>query len=347
MAHIELSHVDHALDDGRPLLRDVNLRVGDGREVALVGPNGIGKTTLLRLLAGRRAAPGRRPRRRPARLGVMRQFIGSVRDESTVRDLLLTTAPPRPCRRRRRVEAAELAMMDTDDEPAADALRAGARRLGRRRRLRRRGPLGHRAPSRRCASPTTGASTASCRRSPAASRSGSRSRRCCAAPTRCCCSTSRTTTSTSPASGGWRQRLRETPQDGALRQPRPGAARPLPPTAIVDPGAERRRRDRLGARRRVRDLPRGARRPERAAGRAAPPLGRGARSGSRTSCGCASSRRRTTPDMASPLPRPRRPGWRSSRRPARRRPAAGAEGRRCGCAAAAPASARSPASGWS
>ena len=53
MAHIELSHCDHALEDGRPLLRDVSLRVGEGRAIALVGPNGIGKSTLLGLLDGR------------------------------------------------------------------------------------------------------------------------------------------------------------------------------------------------------------------------------------------------------------------------------------------------------
>jgi ATP-binding cassette subfamily B protein len=41
-----------ALRGGRPVLRDVDLDVGAGRWLALVGPTGGGKSTLLRLLAG-------------------------------------------------------------------------------------------------------------------------------------------------------------------------------------------------------------------------------------------------------------------------------------------------------
>ncbi|HLV57061.1 MAG TPA: ABC transporter ATP-binding protein, partial [Actinotalea caeni] len=44
MGHIELSGIGVTLPDGRPLLDDVALRVGDGARVALVGPNGSGKT---------------------------------------------------------------------------------------------------------------------------------------------------------------------------------------------------------------------------------------------------------------------------------------------------------------
>jgi len=48
----------------------------------------------------------------------MRQFVGGIRDESTVRDLLLSISPPRVREAAARLDAAELAMMERDDEPA-------------------------------------------------------------------------------------------------------------------------------------------------------------------------------------------------------------------------------------
>jgi ABC-type multidrug transport system ATPase subunit len=36
----------------RPILRNVNLQVGRGELVALMGPNGMGKSTLLGVMAG-------------------------------------------------------------------------------------------------------------------------------------------------------------------------------------------------------------------------------------------------------------------------------------------------------
>ena len=50
-------------------------------------------------------------------LGVMRQFVGGIRDETSVRDLLLSIAPPRVRDAAARLDAAELAMMERDDEP--------------------------------------------------------------------------------------------------------------------------------------------------------------------------------------------------------------------------------------
>src|SRR5258708_35868419 len=51
-------------------------------------------------------------------IGVMRQFVGGIRDESTVRDLLLSIAAPRAREAAARLDAAELTMMERDDEPA-------------------------------------------------------------------------------------------------------------------------------------------------------------------------------------------------------------------------------------
>ena len=92
MGHIDISGVEYTLSDGRLLLNDVNFRVGDGAKVALIGPNGSGKTTLIRMICGD-IKPDKGSVSITGGLGVMRQFIGSVRDESTVRDLLISVAP--------------------------------------------------------------------------------------------------------------------------------------------------------------------------------------------------------------------------------------------------------------
>ena len=116
MGHVEVGHISHVLPDGRTLLDDVSFRVGEGVTAALGGPNGAGKTTLLRLIAGD-LVPQSGTVGHSGGIGVMRQFIGSMRDDSSVHDLLLSLAPPRVRSAAEAVEAAELAMMERDDEP--------------------------------------------------------------------------------------------------------------------------------------------------------------------------------------------------------------------------------------
>jgi ATPase subunit of ABC transporter with duplicated ATPase domains len=117
MGHVEAAHLSHALPDGRVLLDDVSFRVGDGAVAALVGPNGAGKTTLLRLVTGD-ITPQSGTVSSSGGLGVMRQFIGGIRDETTVRDLLLSVASQRIREAAARLDAAELVMMEREDEPA-------------------------------------------------------------------------------------------------------------------------------------------------------------------------------------------------------------------------------------
>jgi ATPase subunit of ABC transporter with duplicated ATPase domains len=117
MGHVEAAHLSYVLPDGRLLLDDVSFRVGDGVVAALIGPNGAGKTTLMGLVSGDLTAQSGTVSSSGG-LGVMRQFIGGIRDKSTVRDLLLSVAPPRVRAAAERLDAAELVMMERDDEPA-------------------------------------------------------------------------------------------------------------------------------------------------------------------------------------------------------------------------------------
>ena len=115
MGHVEVSHLTYALPDGRVLLDDVSFRVGDGARAGLVGANGAGKTTLMQMVAGD-LAPSGGSVASSGGLGVMPQFIGSLRDDSTVHDLLLSLSPSRVRAAAAKLEASELAMMDVDDE---------------------------------------------------------------------------------------------------------------------------------------------------------------------------------------------------------------------------------------
>jgi ATPase subunit of ABC transporter with duplicated ATPase domains len=116
VGHVDVNSVSFQLPDGRPLLDEVTFRVGDGARVALVGPNGAGKTTLLRIIAGD-LVPHAGAVTRSGGLGVMHQFVGRLRDHSTVRDLLASVAPERVREAVHGLDGAELAMMELDDTP--------------------------------------------------------------------------------------------------------------------------------------------------------------------------------------------------------------------------------------
>jgi ATPase subunit of ABC transporter with duplicated ATPase domains len=123
---VDVVGVGHTLPDGRVLFADVSFRVGEGAKVALVGPNGAGKTTLLRMIAGDLPVPTGTITRTGG-LGVMRQFIGSVRDERTLAGLARSLAPPAVRAAGERLARAEAALgsgAERDQLAYADALAA-------------------------------------------------------------------------------------------------------------------------------------------------------------------------------------------------------------------------------
>ncbi len=115
MGHVELAGIRFELPDGRVLLDDIGFRVGDGAKVALVGANGAGKTTLLRIVTGE-LAPHAGTVTRTGGLGVMRQMVTPQGVDWSVRDLLLSVAPPRVRSAATAVDEIELELMDRDDE---------------------------------------------------------------------------------------------------------------------------------------------------------------------------------------------------------------------------------------
>ncbi len=55
---IEFQHVNFAYEKGRPVIRDLSFRIGAGEAVGLIGANGAGKSTVMKLLLGLLPAEG-------------------------------------------------------------------------------------------------------------------------------------------------------------------------------------------------------------------------------------------------------------------------------------------------
>lgn len=115
MGHVELTDVAYALPGGWTLFEGVTFRVPEGEHAALVGANGIGKSTLLRIIGGlERPASG--AVRVDGRVGLMRQFIGSEARPTVVREFLLAYAEPRVAEAAARIAKAERWMRDHPGE---------------------------------------------------------------------------------------------------------------------------------------------------------------------------------------------------------------------------------------
>jgi energy-dependent translational throttle protein EttA len=121
-----VSHLGWRLPGGVELLRDVNFTVRDGERAALVGANGVGKSTVLSLLAGD-AAPTSGTISIDGRVAVMRQLVGIADTSSgaarTVRDLLVSLSPD-PLRRAQAELVAAESMAASDPMRYAHAVAA-------------------------------------------------------------------------------------------------------------------------------------------------------------------------------------------------------------------------------
>jgi sulfate-transporting ATPase len=113
MGFVDLSGVGYRLSDGRELFTDVSFRVGEGGKTALIGANGTGKTTLLRILTGD-LAPESGTVSHGGGLGVMRQLVGMREGLRPLRSLAVALAPPQLRTAAGRLAAAER-LMEEDD----------------------------------------------------------------------------------------------------------------------------------------------------------------------------------------------------------------------------------------
>ncbi len=117
MAHVAVSGLAYAHPGGDLLFSDVSFRLSPGQHAGLVGANGVGKSTLLKILVGLlpadegEAAHG-------GRLAYMAQDVGVGDGDGTVRELLLSLAP-------RAVRAAGEAMLTLERQLDAGDSDAG------------------------------------------------------------------------------------------------------------------------------------------------------------------------------------------------------------------------------
>ena len=83
---IELKHVSFAYEKDRPVLQDISFRVEDGETVGLIGANGAGKSTVMKLLLGLLSGEGDvlvdGVRVEKANLGEIRKKLGFVLQNS-------------------------------------------------------------------------------------------------------------------------------------------------------------------------------------------------------------------------------------------------------------------------
>src|SRR3954447_27082704 len=118
MGHIAVSGLAYAPPGGDVLFHDVSFRLPAGRHAGLIGTNGVGKTTLMRIAAGEFEPLDGDVNIGGTGAAYMAQDVGTR--GGTVRELLLAVAP-------KRVREAGQAMLDAERELAAGDMEAGVR----------------------------------------------------------------------------------------------------------------------------------------------------------------------------------------------------------------------------
>ena len=122
MPHISVSQLEYAPPGSASLFTDLTFSVSPGQHVALVGANGVGKSTLLRILAGELEADEGATSMGGTAL-YMPQDAGMSDPSATLRELLIEIAPPALRDAGRAMVAAEKSMLAGDDDGVEFAAR--------------------------------------------------------------------------------------------------------------------------------------------------------------------------------------------------------------------------------
>jgi ATPase subunit of ABC transporter with duplicated ATPase domains len=120
VSSIVVSELEYAPPGRDALFFDVSFGVSPGEHAAIVGPNGIGKSTILKLLTGELVADGGEIALGGTVLS-MTQDVGMSSPSDTLREMLIEIAPAELRRAGRTLVSAERAMLAGDDDGMAFA----------------------------------------------------------------------------------------------------------------------------------------------------------------------------------------------------------------------------------
>ena len=115
MSSIVVSELEYAPPGADQLFFDVSFGIAPGEHAALVGANGVGKSTILRILSGVIEADGGEFTVNGSML-TMTQDVGMSRPTDTLREMLIEVAPPQLRVAGRALVAAEKALADGSDD---------------------------------------------------------------------------------------------------------------------------------------------------------------------------------------------------------------------------------------
>ncbi len=115
MSSIVVSELEYAPPGADQLFCDVSFGIAPGEHAALVGANGVGKSTILRILSGVIDADGGEFTVNGSVL-TMTQDVGMSRPTDTLREMLIEVAPPQLRTAGRALVAAEKALADGSDD---------------------------------------------------------------------------------------------------------------------------------------------------------------------------------------------------------------------------------------